>query len=90
MDDATVERVAIAIWNDLHPDTAWLIAACDIQADYRGHARAAIEAMGRPATAAPITPEDALAVLVALAYTGTTHNVSIAGLCALAAVAGRK
>ena len=40
-----VERVALALWQDRHPDHGWN----DIgKINYEGHARAAIEAMRKP------------------------------------------
>lgn len=40
-----IERVARSLWHDRFPDEHWLGLDEPTQEDYRGHARAAIEAM---------------------------------------------
>lgn len=43
-----VERVALALWLDEFPDCIWESCPERTREDYRGHARAAIEAMREP------------------------------------------
>jgi hypothetical protein len=43
-----VEKVARALWADRYPDDVWASVETRTQDDYRGHARAAIQAMRNP------------------------------------------